>query len=59
LPRRNENPVTIRGRVEFLGAYQLYPTAVVLLFGNNNRVMLTPVLDQVTEPGIFARLGIP
>ena len=52
------NPVTIRGKVEFLGAYQLYPTAAVLLFGNNNRVILTPVLDQVTEPDIFARLGI-
>jgi microcystin degradation protein MlrC len=31
----------------------------VLKFGDNNRVMLTPVLDQVTDPGIFRDLNIP
>ena len=31
---------------------------VVLLFGENNRVILTPQLMQVTTPRIFAPLGI-
>ncbi len=30
----------------------------MLRFGDNNRVILTPQLHQVTTPGIFGRLGI-
>jgi microcystin degradation protein MlrC len=30
----------------------------VLAFGKNNRVILTPVLMQVTQPGIFSFLKI-
>ena len=52
------NPIRIHGKVEFLGDYGRGGTVVVLLFGENNRVILTPQLMQVTTPGIFARLGI-
>jgi len=51
------NPVRIEGKVEFLGDYGR-GAVVVLLFGENNRVILTPQLMQVTTPRIFAPLGI-
>ncbi len=51
------NPVRIDAKIEFLGDYGR-GTVVVLLFGENNRVILTPQLMQVTTPGIFAPLGI-
>jgi microcystin degradation protein MlrC len=51
-------PVKIDGKVEFLGPYQQHKTVAVLLFGDNNRVILTPVLEQVTDPDIFQGLGI-
>jgi microcystin degradation protein MlrC len=51
-------PVKIDGKVEFLGPYQQFKTVAVLLFGDNNRVILTPELEQVTDPGIFQPLGI-
>lgn len=51
------SPVRIDGKVEFLGEYSRGKTAV-LVFGENNRVILTPQLMQVTSSGIFARLGI-
>ena len=51
-------PVAIKGRVEFLGPYEQFKTVAVLLFGNNNRVILTPTLHQVTDPGIFQPLRI-
>lgn len=51
-------PVRIDGRVEFLGPYQQFKTVAVLLFGDNNRVILTPELEQVTDPGIFGALKI-
>ncbi len=52
------NPVRIDGKVEFIGEYGRRGTVVVLLFGKNNRVILTPQLTQVTTPGIFSQLGI-
>jgi microcystin degradation protein MlrC len=51
-------PVKIDGKVEFLGPYAQFKTVAVLLFGDNNRVILTPELEQVTDTGIFAPLGI-
>jgi microcystin degradation protein MlrC len=51
-------PVTIKGKVEFLGKYGQQETVAVLLFGNNNRVILTPVMTQVTTPSLFGPLGI-
>lgn len=52
------NPVRIDGTVEFLGEYRGFDTVAVLHFGNNNRVILTPLLHQVTDTGIFESLGI-
>lgn len=51
-------PVTIEGTLDFLGKYQQHDTVAVIRFGVNNRVILTPVLEQVTGPGIFRDLGI-
>ncbi|MBL7082182.1 MAG: M81 family metallopeptidase [Candidatus Aminicenantes bacterium] len=51
------NPVRINGKVEFLGNYGR-GTVAVLVFGKNNRVILTPQLMQVTTPRIFRPLGI-
>jgi len=51
-------PVTIEGKLEYLGKYQQHATVAVIAFGANNRVILTPVLEQVTDPGIFGDLGI-
>lgn len=51
-------PVKIEGTLEWLGKYgQMDPVAVVR-FGDNNRVILTPVLHQVTDPRLFEPLGI-
>lgn len=52
------NPVRIDGKVEFLGEYQRRGTVAVLLFNENNRVILTPQLTQVTSPDFFKPLGI-
>jgi microcystin degradation protein MlrC len=52
-------PVKIDGVVEFLGPYRQHKSIAVLKFGDNNRLILTPVLDQVTDPGIFRDLKIP
>jgi len=50
-------PVRLEGEVEFLGDYR-GETLVVLRFGGNNRVILTPQLMQVTDTSIFVPLGI-
>ncbi|HDT13775.1 MAG TPA: hypothetical protein ENO03_05385, partial [Candidatus Aminicenantes bacterium] len=42
----------------FLDRLGRFETAAVILFGDNNRVILTPLLHQVTDTGIFGRLGI-
>jgi len=52
------NPVRIEGKVEFLSEYGRRGTVAVLLFGENNRVILTPVLTQVTTPDFLEPLGI-
>lgn len=52
------NPVRIEGKVEFLGDYGRRGTIVVLLFGENNRIILTPVLTQVTTPDFLIPLNI-
>ena len=53
------NPVQIEGTIEFLGRYGRFETTAVLKFGDNNRVILTPLLHQVTDTNIFGQLGIP
>ena len=51
-------PVTLEGKLEYLGKYQQHATVAVIAFGTNNRVILTPVLEQVTDPDIFGDLNI-
>ena len=51
-------PVSIAATVEYLGEYRHFDTIAVLHFGNNNRVIVTPTLHQVTTRGIFDTLGI-
>jgi microcystin degradation protein MlrC len=52
------NPVKIDGTVEFMKDLGRRGTVVVLRFGKNNRIVLTPTLTQVTTPDFFAPLGI-
>lgn len=52
------NPVKIEGKVEFLGDYGIRGTVAVLFFGENNRIILTPVLTQVTTPDFLIPLGV-
>jgi microcystin degradation protein MlrC len=52
------NPVKLDATVEFLGEYGRFPVTAVLRFGDNNRVIITPLLHQVTDTGIFEALGI-
>ncbi|MFC1733669.1 M81 family metallopeptidase [candidate division KSB1 bacterium] len=51
------NPVRIDGTVELSGEYGRDVIAVIR-FGNNNRVIITPHLMQVTDTRIFQPLGI-
>lgn len=52
------NPVKITGKVDFLGRYERFDKVVVLRFGDNNRVILTPLLHEATDTSIFPPLGI-
>ncbi len=52
------NPVPITGEIEYLGRYGQFDQVAVLAFGDNNHLILTPALHQVTMPGIFERLGL-
>jgi microcystin degradation protein MlrC len=52
------NPVPVSAVLERLGGTERDPIAV-LKFGEGNRIILTPALNQVTTPAIFDRLGIP
>jgi microcystin degradation protein MlrC len=52
-------PVPIDGTLEFLGPYAPHGTVAVVRFGRDNRLILTPVLDQVTDPRILGGLNIP
>lgn len=51
-------PVHLKGELEFFDKYGRFDKVAVLKFGKNNRVIITPVLHQVTTPGIFERLNI-
>jgi microcystin degradation protein MlrC len=52
------NPIRIDGKVEFMREFGRRGSVIVLLFGENNRVILTPQLTQVTTPDFFDPLGI-
>ena len=58
LDKHAGNPVPIEGTVEYLDAYGRHAKIAVLRFGDNNRVILTPTLNQVTTRDIFDDLGI-
>lgn len=51
------DPVRINGRVTFVGPYRR-DTVAVIGFGNNNHIILTPHLHQVTGTEIYSTLGI-
>jgi microcystin degradation protein MlrC len=51
-------PVQIDGTLEWMGTYEQMDQVAVIRFGGDNRVILTPVLHQVTDPDIFQPLGI-
>jgi microcystin degradation protein MlrC len=52
------NPVRVDAQIEFIGEYRRDST-VVLVLGNNNRIILTQHLMQITDTNIFEPLGIP
>jgi len=51
-------PVHIEGILEYFGKYGRFDQCAVIKFGRNNRVIVTPLLHQVTGPGIFEALNI-
>ncbi len=51
------NPVSIKGKIEFLGEYHNKPIAVIR-FGKSNRIILTNEKMQVTNVEIFKAVGI-
>lgn len=53
------NPVKIKGELEFYDKIGRFNKKVaVLKFGKNNRVIITPVLHQITTLGIFKTLNL-
>ncbi len=52
------NPVKITGTLDFLGKYERFDNVAVVRFGENNRVILTPLLHEATSTSIFQPLGI-
>jgi microcystin degradation protein MlrC len=52
------NPVEIEGVLEYFNSYGHFDKVAILLFGKNNRVIITPQLHQVTTPDIFDKLNI-
>ncbi|MBC8185290.1 M81 family metallopeptidase [candidate division KSB1 bacterium] len=51
------NPVHIEGKITFIGEYRR-DASVVIKFGENNFVILTEHLMQITDTNIFKPLGI-
>ncbi|MBU1012793.1 MAG: M81 family metallopeptidase [Bacteroidetes bacterium] len=51
-------PVHIKGQLEYFDKLGRSDKVAVVKFGENNRVILTPVLNQVTDARIFTTLGI-
>ncbi len=51
------NPVSIKGKITFIGEYR-HDATVVIKFGDNNVVILTEHLMQITDTNIFKPLGI-
>lgn len=51
------NPIEVRGTVDFIGEYR-GDKIVSLNIGNNNHVILTPNLMQITDTNIYSVLNI-
>ncbi|MEM6844684.1 MAG: M81 family metallopeptidase [Bacteroidota bacterium] len=55
-------PATVTGTLEYFGEYhndgRNYDQFAVINLGNNNRIIVSPDLYQVTNPSIFEELGI-
>jgi len=52
------DPVPIEGTLDYFGPYAQFEKVAVIRFGRNNRVIITPLLHQVTTTDIFEPLGI-
>jgi microcystin degradation protein MlrC len=52
-------PVQLDGVLDYLGPYRHFDTVAVVRFSDDNRVIITPLLHQVTDTSIFEALGIP
>ncbi|MFO8234090.1 MAG: M81 family metallopeptidase [Bacteroidales bacterium] len=52
------DPVKIDGKLEYFDEYRQFDKVAVIKFGENNRIIVTPQLHQVTTPGIFESLDI-
>jgi microcystin degradation protein MlrC len=52
------DPVPIEGELEYLDGYGRFDKVAVIRFGEDNRLILTPTLHQVTTRDIFDVLGI-
>jgi microcystin degradation protein MlrC len=61
-PTHAGDPVEIDGTVEYLDGYadgrRAYDTVAVVRFGDDNRVVLTPQLHQVTSPRMLDAVGV-
>lgn len=51
-------PVAVNGTLEYFSNYGRFDKVAVIRFGNNNTVIVTPELHQVTSTGILDRLGL-
>jgi len=53
------SPVSIEGKLSYFDEYRHFDHVAVIQFGHNNWLIITPLLHQVTNTGIFEPLGIP
>lgn len=53
------SPVSIEGKLSYFDEYRHFDRVAVIQFGQNNWLIITPLLHQVTSTAIFKPLGIP
>ncbi len=53
------SPVSIEGKLSYFDEYKHFDHVAVVQFGQNNWLIITPLLHQVTNTDIFEPLGIP
>jgi microcystin degradation protein MlrC len=59
IDRFSGKPVAVEGTLDHLAPWRRHAQVAVIRFGDNNRVILTPTLEQITDTDIFADLKIP